>query len=533
MISYVGNQRRKRWPWIFVWILVFALIYTDATSIFAQEIRRAKNIAEGRIGREVFGYGGKHSLSSIPITRAPTQSITPHESIGRQAAPNDNSSHLIGITWGDSRLVSFDPYAGSITEVHAQLNPYESFRGITYDPNQNKIYALSQSENNLYRIDPQTLAISHIGNLHIDRNVTWSEDAGALAYDSVTDALLTVIEHWDSDYSNIWSELVEIDVQNASLTSRGVIDGTFITSMDYNMEDEYLYGLATYGVGSWDSPYKSHVVKINPDNAIMIDLFETPYHTVLGFTKTSGENTYLSWFNWTSHFYGKINLDTQSIMQLGDADSVDVISALIYRNFDVGATTLPIKEVPMAFRFVGRVTKVLDPDNLLKGKVSVGDKFDGKLSYDVNAPYKIEDPNASDPYGITVTINGRKFSANGLRAQVRNNQYDDSTGNVSDRLLFDTGRENSNVFPIPMYYESIGWELGDDVAQALSNNDKLPKSFDLSAWDENMFYISASNDPDLEEGPYYYITGVIKAIKADRRAKITVKSLPAEHISRR
>ena len=84
-----------------------------------------------------------------------------------------------------------------------------------------------------------------------------------------------------------------------------------------------------------------------------------------------------------------------------------------------------------------------------------------------------------------------------------------------------------------MYYESIGWELGDDVAQALSNNDKLPKSFDLSAWDENMFYISASNDPDLEEGPYYYITGVIKAIKADRRAKITVKSLPAEHISRR
>jgi len=78
-----------------------------------------------------------------------------------------NSDILLGITWGDSLLVSFDPYTGTITEVHAQLNPNESFRGLAYDSNHNMLYALSQVDLNLYSIDPITLDIQHIGNLRI------------------------------------------------------------------------------------------------------------------------------------------------------------------------------------------------------------------------------------------------------------------------------------------------------------------------------------------------------------------------------
>jgi len=206
-------------------------------------------------------------------------------------ADPEDGDNLIGITWNDSRLVSFDPDAGAVTEVHAQLNPYEGFLGLAYDPNHDKLYALSQVENNLYSIDPVTLDISHIGNLHINKSSSWGEDAGALVYDPVTDTLYTAIQHWDSGYTNIWSELCKVDVNNAELTRIGNIDGPFITGLNHSEQDGQLYGLAVYGTGSWDSTYRSHVVRINPENAKMDVLFETPYHTVLGFAKKPGENT--------------------------------------------------------------------------------------------------------------------------------------------------------------------------------------------------------------------------------------------------
>ena len=90
---------------------------------------------------------------------------------GNSLAGVEAEEILVGITWADSRLVSFDPHSGVIKEKHAQLNPYEGFLGLAYDPNQNKLYALSQVENNLYSIDPDTLDISHIGNLHIDKGI--------------------------------------------------------------------------------------------------------------------------------------------------------------------------------------------------------------------------------------------------------------------------------------------------------------------------------------------------------------------------
>jgi hypothetical protein len=180
---------------------------------------------------------------------------------------------LIGITWSDSRLVSFDPYTGEITDTHAQLNQNEAFRGLAYDPNHNLLYALSQVENNLYSIDPMTLDIQHIGNLHIDKSLSWGEDAGALAYDSNNDSLYTAVKHWESGSTNIWSELCEINLSDLELSNIGDIIGPFISSFAFNEQDNQLYGLAVYGSGPWDSPYKSHVVNINPASGFLTEIF--------------------------------------------------------------------------------------------------------------------------------------------------------------------------------------------------------------------------------------------------------------------
>ena len=498
-----------RWSWAGGWILACVIACIPVTNGWAQKLRVVKGSVAGRIGSEVFGSRGRG-----PLSRAAAMNHLQFQAPAARAVAAAHKDHLIGITWGDSRLVSFDPYIGAVTEIHTQLNPREDFRGLAYDPNHNKLYALSQVENNLYSIDPMTLSTSHIGDVHIDRQTSWGVDAGALAYDTVTDALFTVIEHWDSDNTTIWSELVEIDIENAALRRVGRIPGSFITSMDYNDQDGYLYGVATQGVGGWDSPYKSHVIRINPDNAVMSELFETPYHTVLGFAKKPGKNTYLSWINWTSHFYGEINLDTQTITPLGNADAVGVISALIYRNFDVGPTPLPLEEMPVSFSFTGHVTEVWDPYNLLNRTVAVGDNFSGEFSYDINAPYKDPDPNHAEPYGVSVTINGLNFFSKGFDVQVVNNKYDDTEDSVSDSFLFDSSREDSHLFPIPMYFESISWQLTDYSGEALLNNNILPVSFDLSVWDENFFYISAGDDP-YGEGPHYYISGVVETINAN------------------
>ena len=414
---------------------------------------------------------------------------------------------LVGISSNDSRLISFDPYAGVTTEVHGQLNPDEVFLGLAYDPNHNKLYALSQVKNNLYSIDPDTMNTLHIGNLHIDKSASWGEDASALAYDPVTNTLYTAIEHWDVGYTNMWSELCEVDIGSGELTNVGNIDGPFVTSLTHNQEDGHLYGLAVYCTGCWDSPYKSNVIRINPQNANMNELFETPYHTILGFAKKPGvgTNIYYSWINWTSCFYGEVNTDTETVTPLEDADPVGVTSAMVYRDFPVATISLPAEE-PMSFECTGHITEVWDQDDLLNGAVRVGDRFSLHFAYDMNAPYKYPDPNLSAPYGISVTINTMVFASEGIDTVIKNNYYDYSSDEVSDQLWISSVWGHT-VFPIPMDDESIHWSLTDYSGIALSNNNVLPAGFDLNSWDENVFYIFGGGHDQQE--PFYYILGVV------------------------
>ena len=73
---------------------------------------------------------------------------------------------------------------------------------------------------------------------------------------------------------------------------------------------------------------------------IFLFLYLLPYHTILGIAKISDQNVFITWINWTSHFYGEVNLYTQKIIPLGNNDPVGINSdAMIYKNFYVDSTS--------------------------------------------------------------------------------------------------------------------------------------------------------------------------------------------------
>ncbi len=235
------------------------------------------------------------------------------------------NTEILGITWGDSKLVTFDPYSGNIIQEHLQLNPNESFRGLAYDSNHDNLYASSQGNGNLYSINPKTLEITFIGKFDKIGDVT------SLTYDPNTDTL----------YAAAGGKIHKVNVNNAELTTISEELAPCLNSLSYNDKDGQFYAYVVDESGSWDSPYKSRLVRINPIDATMTTLFETPYHTILGLAKIPDQNVFITWINWDSHFYGEVKLNTQKIFPLGNKDPVGVNSnAIIYKNFYVGSTTI-------------------------------------------------------------------------------------------------------------------------------------------------------------------------------------------------
>jgi hypothetical protein len=235
------------------------------------------------------------------------------------------NAQLLGIRWDNSWLVSFNPDTGSITNYHVQLNSNESFRGLTYDPNHKELYASSQVSLNLYSINPASLNVKLIGRMNS------TGDISSLAYNPRNNTLYAMAV-------NVFgkSELLSVNVKNAALSKIGEIQAPYVNSISYNEMTGQLNAYAVYGSGSWDSPFKSSVVSIDPSNANMTTLFETPYHTILGLAKKPGENSFYTWVNWSTHFYAKVDMSGQTIIPLGNADSVFVASdAMIYRSFSI------------------------------------------------------------------------------------------------------------------------------------------------------------------------------------------------------
>lgn len=270
------------------------------------------------------------------------------------------NADILGITWEGGELVSFDPYEGLITMKHKVINENASFMGLTYNESTEELYALSQGNFSLYSVAPKTLEIEFVGSINIDRKASWGEDIGGITYNPSTNALYTTVNHWDPNYTNIWSELVTINLNTLETTSIGQMTNGFVNSITYDETSGLFNAYAVYGSGSWDSPYKSDFVTIDPGSAEMRTVFSTPYHTIMGLADNPSDDTFYSWINSTSHFYGEIDPTNEVINQLGNADPVGVISAMIYKGFFI------------APEFDGLVTTT---DTFISDHLTLGDTF--------------------------------------------------------------------------------------------------------------------------------------------------------------
>ena len=426
---------------------------------------------------------------------------------------------LIGIN-SDSQLVTFDPYTSNTVETHVRLNPNEYFYGLAYDKNHNIIYAFS-SRDNLYTIDPITLAVQHLGNIYTEgvgewgSDDYWYSDASTLVYNPIENALYTSIIHGKIGGTDFWSQIAEVDLDSLRLINKFDLE-YIVDSLSFNEEDNQLYGIQTYDVEDNIHPARdSHIVKINPVNGNLTDIFETPYHSIYGLAKEDNKNIYYSWVNeQDGHFYSKTDLENMTFTRLADSIYPPVVDAVLYKNFFITSKQfLPLEVIPVKFNFNVRVTSVYDSQNLLNNEVAAGDIISGQFYYDVNDPYKPYDyeENPDPLYGVNIVIGGRTISFDNFGCWIQNNYYNP---NISD-TIYDSFNFSSSYFDDLKY---IDFRLIDHSASALLNNDKLPEKFDLSAWDENSIYISEGEGWDeIKEdyGPSWTIVGVVDEIIAE------------------
>ena len=421
-----------------------------------------------------------------------------------QGGEPEPPSRAIGVSWTSSQLVTFDPAAGSIEEVHLQMAPFDAFIAMTYDPDHGLLYAVAQVTSNLYAIDVATMSSTHIGSLQLSQIPGEPFGITGLAYDPTTDTLYGTVVRYDRSGDPLtWrTDLVRIDVDTAAVMTVGTIAQWLVSSMDFSPEEGRIYALAQ---GS-DLTY--HIVRIGPLDATLEDVLATPYVTMIGFARTPGTRKYVSWINTDSHFYGEIDLDAGTITPLGNADAVDVIAAFVHRSFEAGSAPVPRPELPAAFEITGTVVAVQDPFGMLNGSISEGDAVTGRIAYDANSPYRTA-PFAG-AYELSLSIDGSVFTVASPTGFVANNYHDDRTGSVTDRAILTATRQWEPGFPVPMSYEQISWTAFDSTAQTMSNNDALPLVWDPSDWDTIGVRIVAATNEFNEDG--YVIDVEVEAV---------------------
>jgi hypothetical protein len=426
----------------------------------------------------------------------------------RKADANGSTTRgtLFGVTWSGSVLLSFDPNAGTVLQRHLQLNPREAFTALAYDSIRRRLFALPQDTKNLYIIDTDSLTMTHVGSLQVDPYPNELTDTVSLAYNPVTNTLYTVVGRWRSYPDGpVSGDLATVNQSTGELSILGTIGEGWVVSLAFMPTDGHLYGLVVDGAGSWDSPYPTRVVRIDPQTATSETLFATPYHTMMGMA-FQDPSTFFSWINWTSHFYGLTEMTAHAISQLGDADPVGVISAMTWGELRLGTSPILVPPQPVSFEYDGVVSSVWDPEDRLHGRVRPGNRFAGHFSYDAAAPYEINDPNGSAQYGLSLHLKNVRYSSKGLSAAIGNNVY-----RSSDRTVLDW-------FSLQAYAEegaTINWHLTDSSAGALSGNSRLPVRFGLSAWDENTFTIRGGSP---YSDPSYYISGRVEHVTRTKRA---------------
>lgn len=277
------------------------------------------------------------TVDDFPL-KWPTQFVWGDFSVATPPAPE---RLMIGIN--DNRLVLFDPFRGLTNEVLAVLpDALNDSPGFELDANNNRLLVMDRSDV-LYSIDAATLDVERIGQAAVrEAEVptatfgTLRGEAGNLALDPATDTLYTTVTYSDffKDNKPEFTELVSIDQQTAEVTVLGKIaDGALITQVGWNASNGTLVGTLTRG-GQND---EYTIVSIDPNELTVTEEFDTPYSVMLGLAPDPEEaNRFVSWINTaTGHYYGEINLETESIELISRAETVRSTGPFQYVTFDV------------------------------------------------------------------------------------------------------------------------------------------------------------------------------------------------------
>jgi hypothetical protein len=409
---------------------------------------------------------------------------------------------LVGVTWSDGALVSFDPSSGEILQRHTQLDLIKSFVALAYDRNHGKLHALSQGDPFLYTLNTGTLQVANIVPIRTDPRAPGLTEVTSLAYDPITDTLYAVIAHWESyPTGSIWDELVKVDPWTGELTALGRIDGPWVASLAFSETERVLYALGVYGAGSWDSLITTHVIRIDPSTATFDTVYVTPYHTILGIAlKEPG--MFFSWINGTSHFFGQIDVPALSLTPLGGDEASGTIAAMLVRTFDLPPEPVQISSSPVGFVFKGRVTEVSDPLGRLGGRLNEGQGFRGQLNYDAGAPFIRVIPGQTNSYGISLQTPRLSYFTPNYAAWIENDRLDPTDQSPTDEFRLQ-GRTDSDVV--------ISWTLIDQSGNAIDAEDRLPVDFNLSRWPINTITVSRY-DPCCRE-PIYRFVGRVDEIR--------------------
>ena len=247
---------------------------------------------------------------------------------------------LLGITWTgganaflglESTLVALDPNDGKIQHVYGQVGA-ENFVGLAYDSTRTRLYALSQ-EKNLYSIDELSpLNVRLIGKLFFEGSDSINWSANSLCYDPESRSLYCSmrVDYWP--YFN-GSVLSKINTNTAEVEIIGPFNGVsnnyILSGLAYDEATGQLYGVSNYLSPGSSYPDYTQVVSVNPDDASLTGLYETPAYYIQGLAKGPGDGILYSWMSSDSgHYYLKAMLDEKTTEVLGSSDSAGGVFAL-------------------------------------------------------------------------------------------------------------------------------------------------------------------------------------------------------------
>ncbi len=242
----------------------------------------------------------------------------------------DSSLINIGITWCDNRLVIFDPFAGTAASTKVVLpGTGNCFRGLAFDSDHNRLYALAQVTFALYSINPASGVVKDLGQLNLSGAGDFSGlsvDIGGLAY-RPDHGLYTTVTAFDVFGTPRIAKIVQIDPKTRQVTPVAMLPDGYAGSLVWDSGSQSFLAYTTPYCGSWDSPCKTSMFRFNPSTGQLSTLFELPYHVVLGLTpSTRHTGKYISWINYTSHFYAEVDINTGNVVSLANSDAVRVSS---------------------------------------------------------------------------------------------------------------------------------------------------------------------------------------------------------------